>query len=152
MIARPLELSSKMRAMPRNFDVFYYVSAGLIALLFVMFGSRFVLSPGLGVDFRVPSSSAALNGAMPTDVVIAVKGPDLAFVEGAKVNAAGLRSWLVNRAQGHAGLRLLVQADASLSTNDLTGIYEMARAAGFAAVQIAAEPTASGRAPAPTAP
>ena len=107
--------------------------------MFVLFGSRFVLSPGLGVDFRIPTADSALINAVPTDVVIAVKSADLAFVEGAKVDSNGLSLWLVERAKGHAGLRLLIQADASLSTKDLTDICEMARAAGFAAVQIAAE-------------
>jgi len=43
------------------------------------------------------------------------------------------------RAQGRAGLILLVQADAALSARELTEVYDMARAAGFASVQIAAE-------------
>ena len=140
MITRPLDLSSRLRHPPRSFDFIFYVNAGLIALMFGLFGSRFVLSPGLGVDFKVPTNGAAMIGAVPTDVVIAVKGTDLAFVEGAKVNAEGLQLWLVDRAKGRTGLRLLVQADASLSTKDLTDICEMARQAGFAAVQIAAEP------------
>jgi len=142
MITRPLDLSSRLRPPPRSFDFIFYVNAGLIALMFALFGSRFVLSPGLGVDFKVPANDAALISAVPTDVVIAVKGADLAFVEGAKVNSDGLRLWLVERAKGHEELRLLIQADASLSTKDLTDICEMARKAGFAAVQIAAEPSA----------
>ncbi|MFA6289738.1 MAG: biopolymer transporter ExbD [Opitutaceae bacterium] len=143
MITRPLDLSSRLRPAPRSFDFIFYVNAGLIALMFVLFGSRFVLSPGLGVDFKVPPADSALVSAVPTDVVIAVKGADLAFVEGAKVNSEGLRLWLIERAKGHEGLRLLIQADASLSTRDLTDICEMARQAGFAAVQIAAEPPAA---------
>ena len=143
MITRPLDLSSRLRPAPRSFDFLFFVSTGLIALMFVLFGSRFVLSPGLGVDFTVPPAAVAINAAVPTAVVIAVKGSDLAFVEGAKVDAAGLRRWLIERAKGHEGLRLLVQADASVSTKDLTDIYEMARTAGFAGVQIAAEPPAT---------
>jgi biopolymer transport protein ExbD len=145
MITRPLDLSSRLRSPPRNLDFVFYVNACLIALMFVLFGSRFVLSPGLGVDFRVPVADSALIGAVPTDVVIAVKGADLAFVEGAKVNSDGLRLWLIERAKGHEGLRLLIQADASLSTKDLTDICEMARTAGFVAVQIAAERPSPGK-------
>ena len=140
MITRPLDLSSRLRPPPRNFDSLFYVSAGLIVLMFVLFGSRFVLSPGLKVDFKLPVMPTALPGAAATDVVIAIKGADLIFVEGAKVDSAGLRIWLIERAKGHAGLRLLVQADVTLTTKDLTSIYEMAHDAGFAGVQIAAEP------------
>jgi biopolymer transport protein ExbD len=143
MITRPLNLSTRLRPPPRGFEFLFFVNAGLIALFFVLFGSRFVLSPGLGVDFKVPELRAALAGAVATDVVVAVKGADMAFVEGAKVNFAGLRQYLVERAHGQADLRLLVHADAALTTRELTEIYDMARAAGFAAVQIAAEPVRS---------
>jgi len=140
MITRPLDLSSRLRPAPHGYEFVFYLNAGLIALFFVLFGSRFVLSPGLGVDFSVPVMPAALEGAVSTDVVVSVKGANLAFVEGAKVDFAGLRSHLNERAKGVAGLRLLVQADASLTTRDLTEVYDMAREAGFASVQIAAEP------------
>lgn len=140
MITRPLNLSSRLRPQPRGFEVLFYVNAGLLALFFVLFGSRFVLSPGLGVEFDVPSLPAAMAGAVSTDVVVAIKGADMAFVEGAKVNFSGLRQHLIERAREHKGLRLLVQADAALTTRDLTEVYDMAREAGFASVQIAAEP------------
>jgi len=141
MITRPLELASRLRPPPRGYEFLFFVNAGLIALLFALFGSRFVLSPGLGVDFSVPVMPEALAGAAPTDVVVAIKGADMAFVEGAKVNFTGLRQYLAERAKGRPGLRLLVQADSSLTTHYLTEVYDMARAAGFASVQIAAEPS-----------
>jgi biopolymer transport protein ExbD len=140
MITRPLDLSSRLRPAPHGYEFVFYLNAGIIALFFVLFGSRFVLSPGLGLDFSVPVMPAALEGAVSTDVVVSVKGANLAFVEGAKVDFSGLRSHLNERAKGVAGLRLLVQADASLTTRDLTEVYDMAREAGFASVQIAAEP------------
>jgi biopolymer transport protein ExbD len=139
MITRPLDLSSRLKPPPRGFESLFYVNGGLIVLFFVLFGSRFVLSPGLGVDFDVPAMPGALEGAVATDVVVAIKGADMAFVEGAKVNFAGLRQYLVERAQGRTGMRLLVQADAALTTRELMEVYDMARAAGFASVQIAAE-------------
>ncbi len=140
MITRPLNLSSRLKPPPRSFESIFYVNGGLIVLFFVLFGSRFVLSPGLGVDFKVPTLPGAMDGAASTDVVVAIKGADMAFVEGAKVNFAGLRQYLLSRAGDRAGLRLLVQADAALTTADLTEVYDMARVAGFASVQIAAEP------------
>jgi biopolymer transport protein ExbD len=140
MITRPLDLSARLRPPPKGFESLFYVNAGLIVLFFVLFGSRFVLSPGLGVDFDVPVVPAALQAAVSTDVVVAVKGRDMAFVGGAKVNFAGLEQQLTRQVDGRKGLRLLVQADAQLTTQDLTDIYDMARRAGFGAVQIAAEP------------
>jgi len=143
MITRPLNLSSRLRPPPRGFEFLFFVNGGLIVLFFVLFGSRFVLSPGLGLDFSVPSMPEAMTGAVSTDVVVAIKGADMAFVEGAKVNFTGLRQYLIERAHGRTAMRLLVQADAALTTRDLTAVYDMAREAGFASVQIAAEPAAA---------
>lgn len=140
MITRPLDLASRLRPSQHGYEFVFYVNAGLIALFFVLFGSRFVLSPGLGLDFSLPVMPAALAGAVSTDVVVSIKGENLAFVAGAKVDFTGLRSYLNERAKGAAALRLLVQADAALTMRDLTEIYDMAREAGFASVQIAAEP------------
>lgn len=141
MITRPLELLSKLRRPPRNFDVLFFVNIAAIALFFLLFGSRFVLSPGLGVDFQLPQGGVAtVSGAVPTDVVIAVSRSDMALVDGAVMDFARLKKWLAEKAAGKTGLRLLVQADRELSAGDVTAIYEMAREAGFAGVQFAAEP------------
>lgn len=142
MITRPLDLSSRLKQPSRGFEALFYVNGVLIALFFILFGSRFVLSPGLGVEFQVPTLPHAVDAAAPSDVVIAIKGPEMAFVEGAKVNFVGLRQYLHAKAKSRPGLRLLIQADATLTTRDLTEVYEMARAAGFEAVHIAAEPPA----------
>lgn len=141
MITRPLDLSSRLKSPPRNVGSLFFINLGLLALFFVMFGSRFVLSPGLGIDFKIPAMPASMDGAAATDLVVAIKGPDMAFVEGSKVNFAGLRQYLFERAQERAGLRLLVQADAALTTGDLTEVYDMARVAGFSSVHLAAEPS-----------
>ena len=54
MITRPLDLASKLRPEPRSLDALFYVNVGVLALFFTMLGSRFVLAPGLGVDFQLP--------------------------------------------------------------------------------------------------
>lgn len=140
MITRPLDLSARLRPAPRSMDVFFYVNAGLIALMFVLFGSRFVLSPGLATDFTLPETAGAISGAAATDVVIAVRRTDMALVEGEVLNFADLRRWLVSRASGRPGLRLLIQANAAVSTQDIAQLHEMAADAGFAGVILAAEP------------
>ena len=143
MITRPLSLSSRLKPPPRSLDFFFFVNVAVIALFFALFGSRFVLSPGLGVEFEVPVMAGAVDGAAATDVVIAVKSAEMTFVEGLKVDFKGLPAALQRLAAGRPGLRLLVQADASVTTRDLTAIYQMAREAGFARVQVAAEPAAA---------
>lgn len=142
MITRPLDLSARMRPAPRSLDVFYYVNLALIALMFALFGSRFVLSPGLGTEFALPTSPGAVASAAPTDVVIAVRRTDMALVEGAVLDFEKLRQWLAARAAGRPGLRLLIQADVSVTAQDIARLHRMAAEAGFAGVIIAAEPAA----------
>lgn len=147
MITRPLDLSARLRPAPRSLDVFFYVNVGLMALMFVLFGSRFVLSPGLGTGFSLPAAGDVIAQAAPTDVVIAVRRTDMALVEGAVLNFADLERWLGARAAGRGGLRLLIQADAAVSAQDIAQLHRMAADAGFAGVIIAAEPFAEGASP-----
>lgn len=139
MITRPLDLASRLRKAPRDFDALFYVNTGALALFFLVFGSRFVLSPGLETDFALPVSSNAAVAARSTEVVIAVQRRDMALVDGAVLNYYNLGIWLQGRALGQKDLRLLVQANAALSAADLAEIHGMAAEAGFAGVVIAVE-------------
>ncbi len=141
MITRPLDLASRLAPPPRNFDLFFYVNVPLIVLFFSLFYSRFVLAPGLGMDFSLPVIAGADAGARPTDIVIAVRSADMILVEETVLKLSQLQPWLMQQARGRSGLRLLVQVNAGLPTKDTMSIAEMAKAAGFE-VQIAAEPPA----------
>lgn len=140
MITRPLDLAARLRTAPRSLDVFFYVNIGLMALMFTLFGSRFVLSPGLVTDFALPVVSPTAQGALATDVVIAVRRTDMALVEGAVLNYSDLRRWLAAKATGRPGLRLLIQADSAVSAQDIALLHQMAAEAGFIGVILAAEP------------
>ena len=75
MITRPLDLASRLRPPPRSFDSLFFVNVGVIALFFFVFGSRFVLAPGLGVNFTLPELRGADAGAARTTHVISVARP-----------------------------------------------------------------------------
>src|SRR4051812_12825198 len=148
MITRPLELSARLRPPPRSFDFIFLVNGGLIALFFVLFGSRFVLSPGLRVDGRelhLPTSSAALTRATSTSVVISVTSSEQIFVEGVGGGVQGgmvrstaqLREWLEAQAKKQPGAALLVQADASVSQRVMFEIVDLAAQAGLGPVTFA---------------
>lgn len=150
MITRPLDLASRLRPAPRGWDAFFYVNVAALAVFFLVFGSRFVLAPGLAVDFALPAADAAATSRMTTDVVIAVPAPNMAVVNGAVVDFKGLGEWLrAQAASGKAGAasgkRLLVQASGSLPARDLTELYALAAAAGFSGVLIATDDAAAGR-------
>ncbi len=137
MITRPLDLASRLRPVPPAWDALFYVNTGALALFFVLFGSRHVLSPGLGVDFALPLAAETATSVLGTDVVIAVPAPGMVVVEGAVVDYAGLRVWLRAKAEGVRRKRLLVQASGALPARDLAEIYALAADAGFTGVLIA---------------
>ena len=157
MITRPLDLASRLRPIPRGLDALFYVNVGMLAVFFLLFGSRFVLAPGLAVDFALPKAGDAATSRVTTDVVIAVPAANMAVVDGAVLDFNGLGAWLrgqtgaASRQEGAPGRvsttprrRLLVQASSSLPARDLAEIYALAADAGFAGVLIATDGTVTG--------
>ena len=142
MITRPLALAPRLRPPRRNLDGFFWVNAGFLVLFFGLFGSRFVLTPGLGEDFSLPAMPGALSGSTTTPVVIAVKDAGFIMTEDGRLNLGQLGPWMKTRVGARTDLRLLVQADASLPLQDLSAILELATEAGFVSRQLAVEPPA----------
>jgi biopolymer transport protein ExbD len=145
VITRPLDLASRLKPVARGWDTLFYVNTGALALFFLLFGSRYVVAPGLGVDFALPTAGEAATSTLITDVVIAVPAPGMVVVEGAVVDYAGLAGWLRTRVAGERRKRLLVQASTSLPARDLAEIYALAADAGFSGVLIATNAAAGKR-------
>lgn len=144
MITRPLDLASRLRPVARGWDALFYVNVGALLLFFVLFGSRFVLSPGLAVDFALPKAGAAATSTVITDLVIAVPATGMAVVDGAVLDFQGLGAWLSEQTgKGGVPKRLLVQASGALPARDLAEIYALAARAGFAGVLIATDDAGS---------
>lgn len=141
MISRPLDLASKLRPEPRNFDFLFYVNAGLIVLGFVMFGSRFVLTPGLGLDFQVPAVAGARSGAVQTTHRITVKQAGLIFTDSGPLDPVQLKAWLADQAKSKSAKQpsLLIIASERVAQGTTMEIVSAAFAAGFVKVQVAAE-------------
>ena len=141
MITRPLDLASKLRPEPRNFDGLFFVNAGLIVYLFLTFGSQFVLAPGLGVDFQMPEVPGARAGAAPTTHRITVKPSGLIFFEDGPADLELLGSWLLAEAKKTRDPSLLIIASKDVPNGKIIEIANAARAAGFKVQQAAEEPT-----------
>ncbi len=139
MITRPLDLAARLRREPRNFDFLFYVNAGLIGLFFFLFGSRFVLAPGLGVDFRMPEMAGARAGAAPTERVISVLPSGQIFAANGLLNMVQLREWLKAEASKLREPSLLVRASAGVPLAQLADIVSAATEAGFTRVVVGAE-------------
>jgi biopolymer transport protein ExbD len=142
MITRPLDLASKMRPPPRNFDGLFFVAAGFIALFFLMFGSRFVLAPGLGVDFRLPEMTGAAAGATRTTHSISVTAAGVIFTDQGALSLPKFGEWLKEQAKTTKNPTLLVRAGAAVPLSLLTTIKGLADESGFRVIAAADEPVA----------
>src|SRR5271166_3229194 len=135
MIARPLDLASRLRPPPHGTGSLHYVNVGLLGLFFSLFGSRFVLAPGLGVDFQLPRLPGARAAAVQTSsYVINVLRSGQIFTEDGLVDMAQLREWLKVRAGRARQPTLLIRASSGVTLAELVEIQGAARDAGFARV------------------
>ena len=143
MITRPLELASRLRPEPRNFDALFYLNVGVLVLFFLVFGSRFVLAPGLGVDFQLPVMPGALAGAVTTTSTISVKNSGQILADGL-LSMAQLREWLKAEARQNKRPSLLVRMSAGVPVSVQNEIVSAAREAGFGSnITLAAEEPAA---------
>lgn len=143
MITRPLDLSSKLRLPPRNFDFLFLVNGGLIALFFTLFSSHFVLSPGLrvnGADLILPVVPGGIENAVATPVSVSVNATGQIFIDTGLVSPTRLREWLAAQAKREPGVALLVIIDARVPMEMIASISDAAIAAGFGRVQFAVQP------------
>jgi biopolymer transport protein ExbD len=139
MIARPLDLASRLRPPPHGTGSLHYVNVILLVIFFSLLGSRFVLSPGLGVDFALPTLNGARAGAEPTPYYINVLRSGQIFTDDGLVDMGQLHDWLRARAAHNARPTLLIRASSEVSLSELVEIQEAAIAAGFGKVLIGAE-------------
>lgn len=139
MITRPLDLASRLSPEPRNLDLLFYINVGLLVLFFSLFGSRFVLAPGLGVDFRLPQAAGARAGATGTTCYISVLRSGQILTDNGLLSMAELPNWLKARARRDRQPVLLIGASDQVPVADIAKICSLAAGAGFARVQLAAE-------------
>jgi biopolymer transport protein ExbD len=142
MITRPLELASKLRPEPRYFDWIFFINAGLVVLFFSLFGSRFVLAPGIGVEFLLPQVAGADANARPATHYVTVVNAGQIFAGDGLRNREQLRAWLTAEAKKEKQPSLLVQANQSVSVSIALDIAGLAKEAGFE-VRVAAIDAAS---------
>ena len=131
MIARPLDLASRLRPEPRNFDWLHYVNAGLLGLFFTLFGSPFVLAPGLGVDFQLPIASGARLNAKPATHHLTVLATGQILTSHGKIELEKLEAWLREQIRGTRESFLLVRGDRGVPMATIGAISSAAKRAGF---------------------
>lgn len=151
MITRPLDLSSRLSPPPRNFDALFFVNLGALVLFFFVFGSRFVLAPGVGVDFQLPQVAGANAGAAPTTHFITVVSAGQIFAGDGVRDMDGLRTWLKDHRGKAKDPVLLIHVNGDVATTIMAELAAIAKSEGYR-VQVAAAEPARSAAPPPIAP
>ena len=132
MIARPLDLASRLRPPPHGTGALHYVNVGLLGLFFVLCGSRFVLAPGVGLDFQLPQIPGAQAGAaQATDVISVLHSGQIFTSDEGLVDLGQLREWLKSRPGRDPHPTLLIRASSGVTLEKLVEIEEAAHEAGF---------------------
>lgn len=140
MITRPLDLASKLRPEPRNFDLLFLVNGGLIVLFFFLFGSRFVLAPGMAEDFHLPVMPEAREDAATTTHWISLRRGGLILTDGGALELPQLREWLKAAAKTTKQPKLLVITGSEVEYGEMVDVRTAAQEAGFVGIVWAGEP------------
>jgi biopolymer transport protein ExbD len=140
MITRPLDLASRLRPEPRNFDWLFYVNGGVIVLFFSLFGSPFVVAPG--VVLNLPEVAGATQSAQAPTHVIRVTDTGQILAGGGVRNMAQFPEWLRGEARKVKDPVLLVIAGRDVRLVIVAEIATAARREGFTVLQAAVEPEA----------
>ena len=141
MITRPLDLASRLRPEPRNFDWLFYVNGAALVFFFVLHGSPFVLTPGLSVD-ELPVAAGANANAKPTTHFITVLATGHIYTPDGPLKLEQVESWLAAQARTVKVPVLLVRGDAKVPISVVGLISGAARRVGFVEVTLASVDTA----------
>ncbi len=136
MLSRPLDLASRLRPAPRNFDHVFLINLGLIALFFKVFDSPYVLAPVLEVGgFELPAvANAGVGAPRPTlSITVTPGGAGGAFimVDSGVHNLAQFKVRLKEHARTEKTPVLLMLVDRRVPYGDWIDIRAAAEDAGF---------------------
>jgi len=137
-----------MLSVPKaGFDFVPFIDAILISLFVSINISAFVHTPGTSI--QLPDSPQLLATQVNPAAVLTVDRNKLYFFEGLKLAESNLEDHLGDFMSEHR-LRygteeatLLIKADASIQTEELFQLMDIAQRAGFTQVHLAAEPALS---------
>lgn len=143
-ITQPLELRKFINCRPRSgFDYVPFLDVILIGLFVSVNLSAFIITPGTAI--RLSESSSLEMQRKSVVSVLTVDRNELYFFEGRKLSALTLESHLRDHVRerglesGEQPATLLIKADATISTQALFNLMDLANRAGFTEVHLASE-------------
>lgn len=117
-----------------------FVDLCVIGLFFAMFGSKFIIAPGVSIELpKLDASMVSVAEKYEVLTVNEVEGKEMIMFQGTVLNLSSMRKLLIARDTVPEGVTLLVRSDASVSMRTWVALTEIANDAGYANVQLATE-------------
>lgn len=140
----PVDISSKVRRERITLCSAALVDILLIALMFTLLGSKFILAPGFALELegdKLPTSPSPDAAVIDGDLsVLNAKGNTMIIFDGAIFNAESFSKKMRSQKAGAQRGVLLIKADKNVDTQTLLDICAAARAGGFEKIHLAAAP------------
>lgn len=140
-ITSPFGLEERLKPYDKDFNFFAALNILLIALGFILLGSRFIVAPG--VTINIPElSTPAVPGIVVVDVMTLTPN-NMILLEGRIYSMDNISKALeirkINKVDGEA--ILLMKLDKETHMEMFLKICEIAQRAGYSQIQIAALPS-----------
>lgn len=113
-------------------DIAPLIDVVFLLLIFFMLTSNFIFQPGIKVSLPKAVTSEVLAGE---NLVIAVTGQDLLFLNEKPISVSDLMAEL--KAAAREGKSLLIRADTNASLGRVVEIWDLCRQYGIAQINIA---------------
>jgi biopolymer transport protein ExbD len=135
----PLGLMAQLKRPPISFDMIPVLDILVIALLFSLLFTRFVMVPGVRVD--LPDSGMQMQPSNLPVAVLTIGNRGMLFFDGAVFELNSIDTSFQNYIEELPGkdVVLLVKTEGSMDLQLFLELCQMAQNAGFVQVQIAGE-------------
>ena len=145
--ARPFDFEAHLHPKSRRMDPVPFIDACLIVIFFSLFGSSYVFAPG--ITLHLPHSRTAAADALPVYEVLTVgeiEGAERILYRWSDLQSGDLRVRACS-VRDRSGARPPCSSGwaRTCRCGTLSQVCDIARAAGFREIQIAAEPETEGR-------
>lgn len=138
---KPVNVSSQVRRPSASIDAAALFNILLIALMFTLLGSRFIVAPGLSLELdSLPAADVSGGALTDADIcVLSAKGNSMLIYDGAIYNIATFAKKMESSKAARKNAVLLVKADKNVDAQTLVDISLAAKKGGFERIQIAAK-------------
>ncbi len=112
----------------------------VIGLFATLYGSNFVIAPGITIDLpRVNHAQSAVAQRLQVMSIDEVSGEEQIYFEDRLLKVETLDKMLRLRGEVPENVTLLMRVDAAVSTQTMTSVWEIVKAAGYLNIQVATE-------------